>query len=179
MELDEIDISQISDADVASAAIAVPDLRRFKLPFGRWGPLKPPKRLKIARPTGEVPGVRYARNAFAIAGVYGLVMTSCLFSIGKSLGAQHPPTMTHPEFFYGFAGLFLAWQVLFLIIALNPVRLRPAMIAGVLQKVAIPLTIVPLFMLGRVGLVLVGLAGVEAFFAVAFGVAYYSCASKR
>jgi len=39
------------------------------------------------------------------------------------------------EYFYGFVGVGLAWQITFLIIARDPARFRPIMIGGILEKV--------------------------------------------
>lgn len=122
--------------------------------------------------------MRYARYVFAIAGIYGLLVSLPLYFNEKQFAVDHPPAVTHPEFYYGFAGLCVAWQVLFLIIATDPIRYRPAMIAGILEKVSFVLAVVPLFLLGRTELMFVGAAAADAFFAVAFGVAYYSCKPK-
>lgn len=50
------------------------------------------------------------------------------------IGRQDPPPITHPAFFYGFIGAGLAWQIAFMTIATDPVRFRPLMIAGVIEK---------------------------------------------
>jgi hypothetical protein len=50
------------------------------------------------------------------------------------IGRQDPPPITHPAFYYGFVGVGLAWQVAFLIIATNPTRFRPLMVAGMIEK---------------------------------------------
>jgi len=42
--------------------------------------------------------------------------------------------VTHPLFYYGFAGVALAWQFVFLVIASNPVRFRPLMLVSILEK---------------------------------------------
>jgi len=33
------------------------------------------------------------------------------------IGEQDPPPITHPEFFYGFVGVAVAWQMLFLLMS--------------------------------------------------------------
>jgi hypothetical protein len=80
--------------------------------------------------------------------------------------------VTHPEFYYGFLGLTLAWQVLFLVIAADPVRYRPAMLPALLEKAGFALAIPLLYAAGRVGGVWLGFAALDASWLVLFVVAY-------
>jgi hypothetical protein len=52
------------------------------------------------------------------------------------IGWNDPPPITHPGFFYGFVGAGLAWQIVFFVIATDPVRYRPLMIPSMLEKVS-------------------------------------------
>jgi hypothetical protein len=72
------------------------------------------------------------------------------------VGTDYPPAITHPEFYYGFIGLALAFQVLFIIISTDPVRFRPAMIAGILEKLGFGVPAVLLFLAGRLSEVTLG-----------------------
>lgn len=78
--------------------------------------------------------VRFARLVYLIAGIYGvIVLTPGLFT-EKLFSARYPPGVTHPEFYYGFYGVGLAWQAAFLIIASSPSRFRGIMPAAMLEK---------------------------------------------
>ena len=58
--------------------------------------------------------MRFARVVFAIAGVWGvLIMTPLYFTI-DAVGRAYPPPITHPDLYYGFIGVTLAWQIAFL-----------------------------------------------------------------
>jgi len=72
------------------------------------------------------------------------------FFLEEKIGRNFPPPITHPENYYGFICVTLAWQVLFLIIARDPVRLRPAMIAAFLEKFPFVIAMVVLYGQGRV-----------------------------
>jgi hypothetical protein len=48
-----------------------------------------------------------------------------LYFLEATVGQKNPPVISHPEFYYGFVGLALAWQFAFFVIARDPVRLRP------------------------------------------------------
>ena len=66
------------------------------------------------------------------------------------VGRDFPPPITHPEHFYGFIGVAVAWQVLFLIIARDPVRYRGAIWAAILEKLSFAGATITLFMRGRI-----------------------------
>lgn len=76
----------------------------------------------------------FARRVFFIAGIAGLLVIVPLFFALDYIGQQYPPAVNHPEYYYDFLAITLAWQVTFLIIARDPARFRPLMIGGMLEK---------------------------------------------
>lgn len=76
----------------------------------------------------------FARWVFAIAGIYGLLVVAPLYFLEETIGRDQPPAITHPEFFYGFVGVTLAWQLVFLVIASDPVRYRWLMLVSIVEK---------------------------------------------
>ncbi|MCW5961897.1 MAG: hypothetical protein KIS76_17180 [Pyrinomonadaceae bacterium] len=93
--------------------------------------------------------MKFARLVFAFAGITGLLMLLPQYFMESSLNRDFPPAITHPEYFYGFIGVAAAFQVVFLTIALDPVRYRLFMIAAVLEKLSFSLATVILFNAGR------------------------------
>src|SRR5262245_37079266 len=94
--------------------------------------------------------MKLARWIFAIAGVYGILVIAPLYFAAGQIAQNDPPAITHPEFFYGFVGITLAWQIVFLVIARNPVRYRPLMLICVLEKLAYGVPAIVLFTQQRV-----------------------------
>jgi hypothetical protein len=94
--------------------------------------------------------MKLARWIFAVAGVYGILVIAPLYFAAEQIAQNDPPAITHPEFFYGFVGVTLAWQVVFLIISRNPVRYRPLMLVSVLEKLAYGVPAIVLFTQQRV-----------------------------
>jgi hypothetical protein len=86
---------------------------------------------------------RFARRVFTGAGVYGLVALLPLYFLAARIGRDTPPAITHQEYFYGFVGVAVAWQLAFLAIGRDPLRYRPLMIPAVFEKLAfgVPATI--------------------------------------
>jgi len=68
--------------------------------------------------------MRVARIVFRVAGVYGFLALLPQYFMEQQIGRDYPPPITHPETFYGFIGIALAWQAAFLVIARDPVRFR-------------------------------------------------------
>ena len=75
-----------------------------------------------------------ARWILRLAGIYGLVVLAPFYFLEEQIGIQQPPPITHPEYFYGFAGVALAWQVAFLIMSTDPIRYRSLLLPAALEK---------------------------------------------
>lgn len=117
--------------------------------------------------------MKFAERLFLVAGIYGLAVLLPQYFLEEKNGRDFPPPITHPEYYYGFLGVAVAWQVLFLLMAKNPARYRMAMIPAVLEKLGFGVAVVALFLLGRVSsLVLLGFALVDLVLAALFIVAY-------
>jgi hypothetical protein len=93
--------------------------------------------------------MRFARTVFVIAGVYGVAVITPLYFMEARIGREQPPAITHPEYFYGFLGVTLAWQLLFLVLASDPLRYRPMILPAILEKVSYAGAVVVLFLQHR------------------------------
>jgi hypothetical protein len=78
--------------------------------------------------------MKFAKIVFWVAGIWGFLIITPLYFLFDTIGKQDPPPITHPAFYYGFAGLALVWQLTFILIARDPIRLRPIMIPAILEK---------------------------------------------
>jgi hypothetical protein len=116
--------------------------------------------------------MRFAKWVFLLAGVSGVLMVVPPYFLERQTGEDYPPPVTHPEYYYGFLGVTLAWQVLFLVIASDPVRYRPAILPAMLEKASFAAAIPLLYAAGRVPGVWVGFAAMDATWLVLFVIAY-------
>lgn len=105
---------------------------------------------------------RFSSIVFLVAGIYGLIVLLPGFFGEKILAEKMPPAITHPEFYYGFFGVGVAWQVAFLIIARDPQRFRPIIPAAILEKLTYCVACAVLFSLRRIP-VIVALGGAGDF----------------
>jgi hypothetical protein len=93
--------------------------------------------------------MKFAKVVFWVAGIWGLVVIAPLYFMFDLIGKQDPPAITHPGFYYGFVGCALAWQIAFLFIGADPVRLRPMMIPSVVEKITYCTAVLVLVLQGR------------------------------
>jgi len=117
-------------------------------------------------------GIKTARRVFTIAGIYGIFALVPQYFMEKKMGLDFPPPITHPELYYGFIGVALAWQVLFLIVASDPVRYRPAMVPAILEKLTFGIACIVLYLQGRLSSIILGAGIVDLILAVLFIVSF-------
>lgn len=94
---------------------------------------------------------RLARRIFIIAGIYGIVVLLPQYLVETGLGPALPAPLQRPEHFYGFIGVALAWQVVFLIIARDVRRYRLLMLPAILEKLVFGVPVLLLYASDRVG----------------------------
>ena len=93
--------------------------------------------------------MRFAKAVYWVAGIWGVLVITPLYFMLDAIGRKDPPAITHPGIYYGFVGVALAWQIAFLVIARDPMRLRPMMIPSMVEKFSYGITVVTLVVQGR------------------------------
>ena len=116
--------------------------------------------------------MKFAKVVFWIAGGWGVLVLTPLYFIFDVIGRQDPPPITHPAFYYGFVGVALAWQFAFFVIGSDPARFRPLMILSALEKFIYGVTLLVLFLQGRMHGTDLMLGGVDTLLGVLFLVAF-------
>ena len=116
--------------------------------------------------------MRFAKIVYTVAGMYGLLVLLPQYFLEEKTGRDYPPAINHPEYYYGFISVALAWQVLFLILARDPLRYRAMMIPAILEKAGFGVAVPILFLLNRVGPVMLGAAVIDLILGALFIAAY-------
>jgi len=116
--------------------------------------------------------MKFAKWVFIVAGVYGILVTAPIFFSEKQFAVQFPPAINHPEYFYGFAAVTLAWQIAFLVIASNPLQNRTLMLVAVAEKIPYAISIAVLFAQGRVSNMFLGFGVIDFILGILFFVSY-------
>jgi hypothetical protein len=122
--------------------------------------------------------MKFSRVVFLIAGIYGLLVITPQYFTEAKTGMDYPPAITHPEFYYGFVGVALAWQFLFLILARDPLRYRLMMVPAVLEKFTFGIAVVVLYLQKRVPTLLLGFGVIDLLFGALFLAAFWKTAAK-
>ena len=116
--------------------------------------------------------MKFARYTFLVAGIYGLLALVPQYFLEEKNGRDFPPSITHPEYYYGFVGVAIAWQIVFLILSRDPVRYRPIMLAAVVEKASYAIATIILYLQGRTGAVILGTGMIDLTFGALFLLAY-------
>ena len=117
-------------------------------------------------------GVHFARWVFLLVSVSGVIAVVPPYFLEAEVGKNSPPAINHPEFYYGFFGVTLARQLMFLVIATDPIRYRMTMLPAMVEKLSFAGAIFALFVFGRVPPSLLGLAGMDGTLFILFVIAY-------
>jgi hypothetical protein len=115
----------------------------------------------------------FASRVFRYAGWYGILVLAPQYFLEKEIARMGQPPVAHPEFYYGFVGVALAWQLAFLIIASEPARYRPLMLPAVLEKLSFGIAAIVLVALGRTAPMVIPFAAIDLTLGSLFAVAWW------
>ena len=93
--------------------------------------------------------MKFAKSVFTLAGLYGLLILPLGYFGEAGIGRDFPPAVTHPEYYYAFLGVGIAWQIAFLILGRDPARYRAFMLPALVEKGSASLAVTVLFAQGR------------------------------
>lgn len=116
--------------------------------------------------------MKFAKIVFRAAGIWGVLILTPLYFMFNAISRNDSPPITHPGFYYGFVGVGLAWQVAFFIIATDPVRFRPIIIAAIVEKFSYAVAMIALYLQSRIHPSDLTFAGTDLLLGVLFAIAF-------
>ena len=116
--------------------------------------------------------MKFARWVFLLAAVYGFVALLPMYFQEARVAHDQPPAITHPEYYFGFIGVALAWQFAFLLLAREPARYRPMMLPATLEKLAFGLAMLTLYLQHRLAPLMLAAGCMDLLFAALFLLAW-------
>ncbi|MCF8150314.1 MAG: hypothetical protein K9K30_10125 [Burkholderiaceae bacterium] len=117
----------------------------------------------------------FAKRVFFWGGIYGILVLTPLYFMEEMLARDFPPPFSHPEQFYGFLGVALAWQFAFLLIASDVRRYRLFMLPAIAEKLLSSISTLLLYAADRVVAMTAAPAVVDLVLAILFIIAFLRC----
>jgi hypothetical protein len=123
--------------------------------------------------------MKFARIVFLVAGIYGLLVMLPLYFMEAQTGRDYPPPITHPEYYYGFIGVGVAWQLAFLVISRDPLRYRPLMIPSIVEKASFGIAVAVLYLQHRVSSFMLAAAMADSILGVLFIISWVATSNRE
>ena len=117
--------------------------------------------------------MKFARYTFLVAGIYGLIVLLPQYFLENRIGIDAPPPLTHVEFFYGFIGVAIAFQLVFLVIASDPQRYRLMILPSIVEKYSFVAAAVVLLIQNRIAPQMFAGAMVDAVLGLLFAASWW------
>jgi hypothetical protein len=111
------------------------------------------------------------RWLFRGAAIYGLIILLPLYLAEKAVAAPEG-LLQHAEYYYGFVGAAVSWQLIYWTIGGDPVRFRPLMALAVIAKLSFWVPTFLLWLVGRTPTTTFALACPDLVLAIAFFAAW-------
>lgn len=116
--------------------------------------------------------MNFAKRVFFWSGVYGVVTLLPMYFLEQRIGIEFPPATNHPEQYYAFIGVALAWQLAFLLIASDVSRYRPLMLPAMAEKFLSAGSAIWLFALSRIDAITLTPFLIDLFLGFLFATSY-------
>ncbi len=116
--------------------------------------------------------MRFAKNVFLIAGIYGVLVMAPMYFMEAKTGIDYPPAITHPEYYYGFVGVTLAWQFAFLLMSRDPIKYRMLMPVAMFEKFSYVVALIFLLAQNRVPAIVSVFGAIDFVLGVLFVMAF-------
>ena len=113
--------------------------------------------------------MKFARYTFLVAGIYGLLVLVPQYFVE----AGGTVVAGLPEFYYGFVGVAIAFQLVFIVISRDPVKYRAMMLPSIVEKFSFAVAVAILVYAGRTGGQIVIGAAIDDVLGVLFAISYF------
>ncbi len=117
--------------------------------------------------------MKFAKWTYLIAGIYGLLILLPQYFLEAQNGIDYPPSINHPEYYYGFIGIAVAWQIAFLIISRDPAKYRLLILATIVEKYSYGIATIVLFLQSRVAAAVLVVGFIDTVLGALFIIAYF------
>ncbi len=120
--------------------------------------------------------MKIAKYLFLLAGISGVILLLPLYFDKSGTGEA---AVTRPEFYYGFIGIALAFQVLFIIISFDLTKYRPAIIPCIIEKLSFAVPVIILYFQNRVSNTIFYAGIMDLILGILFAVVFFQIPKRR
>lgn len=120
--------------------------------------------------------MKFAKYLFLLAGVSGIVLLFPLYFIETGTSET---AISHPAFYYGFIGVALAFQVLFIIISFDLYKYRMVIIPCIIEKVGFAVPVILLYFQNKVPQTILGAGIMDLILGILFAIVFFMKPQRR
>ncbi len=120
--------------------------------------------------------MKFAKYLFLLAGISGIVLLFPLYFIETGTEAT---AISHPAFYYGFIGVALAFQVLFIIISFDLYKYRMAIIPCIIEKFSFAVPVIILYFQNSVPNTILGAGIMDLVLGILFAIVFLAKPQRR
>ena len=117
----------------------------------------------------------FARRLFLWSGTLGIASLLPQYFLENMPGSAASIRFAHPEYFYGFIGVALAWQIACIVISRDVLRFRPLMLPAAAEKLLFAASTIALYLGDRAAASAAGAAAVDLLLGALFVFTYIRC----
>lgn len=123
--------------------------------------------------------MKFAKFVYYAAGIYGIIVLLPQYFLLEKIGQDSPPAITHSEYFYGFIGIALVFQLIFLLIAREPLKYRALMPISVLEKLSFGVPCVVLYLQNRLSAQMLAAGLIDLLLSILFTIAFFKVGDRE
>lgn len=116
--------------------------------------------------------IKFASNFYKFSGIYGILVLFPQYFMETKNGIDFPPVINHPEYYYGFIGVALAWQILFFILATDPLKYRLMMLPTMLEKASWGFACIVLYLQNKLHFLMLIAGFIDLFLMIGFIISF-------
>jgi hypothetical protein len=116
--------------------------------------------------------MKFAKYTFLVAGIIGLIALVPQYFLLEKNGLYFPPAINHLEYYFGFVGVAVTFQLVFLVISKDPAKYRPFMLLSAIAKYSFAAPCLLLYLQGRLGLLTFGMGLADLILGTLFVIAW-------
>jgi len=116
--------------------------------------------------------MKFAKYTFLVAGIYGVLVLVPQYFLLEKNGQDFPPAITHAEYYYGFVGIALVFQLVFFVIYTNPAKYLALIGISIPEKLVFAIPVAILYLRGMVSTSILAAGMIDLLLGILFTISF-------